>query len=264
VLLEANIRQMTLVFGIALLGTTSATTALADGPAGSPPLAAASDQPATTRGVAVVAFAGATDAAWPLASSLYAASSLRPAALDEARARVLCGEAPPMGASADVRDLAEMVAALRGDDAPSRALLGAIARRLSVRAVVVVRVDPRGPSARSFLVDSASFDAATYAPDEGTALSWSAATRSLVRAFGTGEAAGSEAAVAASSALRAPALATHRDRKADDAPTGGRAFYESGWFRGAIGAAAFGAGAVFLATRDTGPSAIHLQLEVPH
>ena len=43
-----------------------------------------------------------------------------------------------------------------------------------------------------------------------------------------------------------------------------KAFYESGWFWGAVGAAAFAGGAIFFATRDNGESTIHLQMEVPH
>jgi hypothetical protein len=212
----------------------------------------------------VVALAGATDAAWPLASSVYGTASLMPATIDESHAHVLCGEAAPGGAPSDVRDLAETVAAVHGDDAPSRALLGDIARRFSVRGIVVVRVDDAGPSARVFLADSASFDAATYTPDQGSRSAWSATTRSLVRAFGSGASAGGELGRAPASAVRAPPLATHPEPKVDGAPAQHREFYQSGWFWGAIGAAAFGAGAVFLATRDTGPSAIHLQLEVPH
>ncbi|HXN30829.1 MAG TPA: hypothetical protein VN894_03165 [Polyangiaceae bacterium] len=262
--IEANWCRITLVIGFVFLGATIATSALADAPSASRPLAVPPAQRAATEGVAVVALAGATDAAWPLASSVYAAASLRPTTLDEVHAHVLCGEAAPMGAPPDVRDLAETVAAVRGDDAPSRALLGDIARRFSVRAVVVVRVETGAPSARAFLADSASFDAAAYAPDEASAASWSAAVRSLVRAFGTGAAAGVDPAIAAASAASAPALATHQEPKADGARAHRRAFYESGWFWGAVGAAAFGAGAVFLATRDTGPQAIHLQLEVPH
>jgi hypothetical protein len=251
-----------ILFGVAFVAATAAS-ALADPPASPPSAAAPTAPPAATDGLAVVALAGATDAAWPLASAIYAATSLRPVRLDEAHAHVLCGEAAPAGAPVDVRDVADMVASLHGDDAPSRALLGDIARRFAVRGVVVVRVDARGPEARVFLADSASFDAASYAPDSGSLSSWSAATRSLVRAFGTGVSAGREAA-APPSAVRAPALATHREPEVAGTPRRPREFYESGWFWGAVGAAAFGAGAVFLATRDTGPSAIHLQLEVPH
>jgi hypothetical protein len=77
-------------------------------------------------GVVVVALPGATGAAWPLARDVYATAGLRPSAIDEGRARVLCGEPAAPDATPDLRDLAADVAAIRGDDAPSRALLGDI------------------------------------------------------------------------------------------------------------------------------------------
>lgn len=229
----------------------AASSTLAPLPAPPPPAVAAT-------GLAVIALAGAADAAWPLAQSVYATPSLRPAALEEARARVLCGEPPVAGSPSELRDLAETVAAIHGDDAPSRAILGELAHRLSVRGIVVVRVDGGRPSARVFLADSGTFDAATYASDDAVAPAWAAATRSLARTFGN------EPATVAPSPAHAPPLATHEEPLVDNAPPKKRAFYESGWFWGAIGAAAFAGGAVFFATRDNGASTIHLQAQVPH
>jgi hypothetical protein len=195
-----------------------------------------------------VALAGATDAAWPLARAVYAEPSLRPASVDETHARTLCGEAPPPGAPQDQRDVSDTVAALRGDDAPSRALLSDLARRFSVRGVVVVRLDAGRATARVFLPEAAALDAATFSPDGASSpMTWSAATSSLVRTFGA-------------SKLHAPPLAS----QPVVGPEPRHAFYQSGWFWGALGAAALAGGAVFLATRDNGPSTIHLQMEVPH
>ena len=225
-------------------------------PAPAPPPATPTSTPAAIppAGLAVVAIGGATDATWPLAQSVYGTSSLRPARIDEAHARVLCGEAPAPGASQELRDLAESLAAVKGEEAPSRMLLGEIARRLNVRALVVVHVDAGHPIARVFLSDTGAFDAASYGPDTGPTVAWTAAARSLGRAFG------SEPSVP--QATSAPLLATHEE------PTvparRGKSFYESGWFWGAVGAAAFAAGAIFFATRDNGESTIHLQAEVPH
>ncbi|MDP9001261.1 MAG: hypothetical protein M3O46_14260 [Myxococcota bacterium] len=233
---------MTLAFGCALVVAARSTPALAE-----PSTFAASA--ATAAGIAVVAAAGSTDAAWPLARSVYAEASLRPAGMDEARARALCGEVPTHGAPADIREMAEMVAALRGDDAPTRALLGDIARRVSAGAVVVVRLEADRPSARIFLADAGVFDSATYAPDDGSPTSWFGATRSLVRAFGVPMA-------------HAPVLATHEAAQTERPRH--REFYESGWFWGAIGAAAVAGAAVFLATRDSNAPAIHLHIEVSH
>jgi hypothetical protein len=224
-------------------------------PPSSPPAAAAAS------GLAVVAVGGATDAAWPLARAVYANSSLRPAGLDEAAARVLCGEAPAQGASRDVRDVADSLAAVHGDDAPSRMLLVAIARRLNVRALVVVRVEGGQPTARVFLPESGAFDAAAYAPDGGPAIAWSATASSLARTFAGGAPA---APAAPPGPTSAPPLATHEEPVLAAPPPHRKAFYESGWFWGAVGAAAFASGAIFFATRDNGESTIHLQATVPH
>ena len=224
---------------------------------GSAPVPALAPAPAPApAGLAVVALPGATSAAWPLAQAVYADTAVRPVAVDEAHARVLCGEAPAADAPADLRDLAESVAAIHGDDAPSRLILDDLAKRFDLRGVVVVRTDAGHPTARVFIPEGRTFDAATYAPDEASGLAWSAAERSLARAFGPG--AGSTAA---------PALAT-RDLPVREAPkkepSHGTPFYESGWFWGAIGAAALAGGAAYLATRDSSASTIHLEVQVPH
>jgi len=64
--------------------------------------------------------------------------------------------------------------------------------------------------------------------------------------------------------MQAPALATHEEPAPVTEPPKKRAFYESGWFWGALGAAAFAGGAVYFATRDNGPVPIHLEMQVPH
>jgi hypothetical protein len=180
--------------------------------------------------------------------------SLGAGRVDEAHARVLCGEPPSADAAAELQDLAENVGALRGDDAPSRALLAAIARRMSVTAVVVVRVDAGHPVARVFLADTGVFDAAAYAPDDTAARSWVGTVRSLARVLGT---------QATTAPLRPPALATHDGPRIENSPPSRRHFYESGWFWGAIGAAAFAGGAIYFAARDSGSPTIHLEMQVP-
>jgi hypothetical protein len=208
---------------------------------------------ATSTGLAVVALTGATDAAWPLAQALYAEPSVRATAIDEAHARVLCGEPVAPGAPADLRDLGATVAAVHGDDAPSRAMLTEVARHFAVRGLVVVRIEGTHPTARVFLAAAEMFDAATYEPDEGSPLAWSASTRLLVRSFG-----------APALVVAAPLLATHVEPNIQNAPPPRRSFYESGWFWGAVAAAAFAGGAIYLATRDNGAPTIHLELQTPH
>ncbi|HEY2366166.1 MAG TPA: hypothetical protein VGH87_07270, partial [Polyangiaceae bacterium] len=65
------------------------------------------------RGLVVIATDGATDAAWPLARAVYGDEMLRPRDVDDAKARVLAGET----GSADLAELAELRAGVKGDDA---------------------------------------------------------------------------------------------------------------------------------------------------
>jgi hypothetical protein len=251
--------------GVASAQQPPAATAAA--PASPPPPAPAPPAATAPSGVGVVAVAGATDAAWPLAQAVYGTPALRPAGIDEAHARVLCGEPPASGAPADLKDLADSVAAVRGEDAPSRMILGEIAHRFAVRALVVVHLDAGRPAARVFLPDSGAFDAATYAPDATPANAWTATTQSLARTFGPPAAPAPAAAPPAAATpppSSAPPLALHAEPVVDNTPPKGKAFYESGWFWGALGAAAFAGAAVFLATRDNGPTTIHLEAQVPH
>ncbi len=222
-------------------------------------------------GLAVVALPGATDSAWPLAAELYGEPGARALAVDDAHARVLCGERAPDGAPAELRDLADTVGALHaGNDAPTRVLLAGIARRFSARALVVVAAFPAPAaiptpgvpptSARVFLADTGDFDAPTYVPDASSAtgpLTWSTAARSLARAF-------APALNPAPASTPAPALALHPAHpEKTDKPGPPRPFYESPWFWGALGVAALAGGGSYLLARDTGSSTIHLQMQVP-
>jgi hypothetical protein len=236
---------------------TAPGPATASGPATVPPPAAA----ATRQGLAVVAFPGATDAAWPLAIGLYGDRALRARSVDEASARVLCGDPAPPDAPAALRDLAQTVAALRSDDAPSRVLLAEIAHRFSVRALVAVWMDAGAhPTAHVFLPESGTFDAALYSPDSpdpataaASSASWSGAVQSLDRVYAPG--------AAPVSVNVPPPLATHEVPQERSRSHG--QFYESPWFWGGLGAAAAAAAAIYLSTRDTSSPTIHLELQVP-
>ncbi len=254
-------------------------------PDAGPPAAAPS-------GVAILARPGAEDAAWALAKEVYARPSLRPASLDEPRARVLVGNAAASDAAQGVKDLADERAGVHGDDGGSRALLRTIASQLNVRAIVVVEAAHEGapsPSARVFVSETGTFDAARYdadprpatpaaaptvdagAPpfDAGTSdggmsppvavapppppppVHWSGTVASLDRAYGIG---GPE---------HGPALATSEVPPPPPPATESHPFYTSPWFWGAVGAAAFGGVAVYFATRDNSTDTIHLELQVP-
>lgn len=227
--------------------SSQAATADPSAQGASPPVVA-------PEGIAVLALGGAADAAWPLAQQVYSEPSLRPAHIDEARARILCGEAPQADDPIDLRDLSETVAAVHGDDAASRALLAEIARRIGVRALVVVRTAGTGrPVAQVFFADTAAFDAATYQPDATQGASWSGAVRSLIRTLGTPP-------------VPAPVLATHPTPGHAEAEShsNARPFYGSPWFWAALGLAAVAGGAAYFAARDSATPTIHLEVEVPH
>lgn len=215
------------------------------------------------RGIAVLGLAGATDAAAALAREVYASPALRPALVDDARARILAGEKPASTASKELRDLSDTVAAIKGDDAPSKALLASIAQRLQVRAIVVVEAAGGKSSARVFVAETGELDAARYEPDaSGT---WTGATQSLTRSYAAPAAAAAPTPSPAPVGTRipGPSAALREGPRIENAPPGAKKFYESPWFWGAIGAAAFAGGAVYFATRDNSAGMIHLQLQVP-
>ena len=246
-------------------------------------------QPAkpATQGIAVLAIGPARDEAFALARAVYG-SRLRPASLDEVRARVLAGAAPPPNASRELRELAEVRAGITTEDAAARRLLTGLAQQVGAQALLVVRVEraasaaPVGPPApaddagadasadagsatgnapaattvvaRLFLTDSGDFDAARYAPDPGLEgpAAWKSTVTSLEARFP------SVSRVVGPNAATAPAPVKMKPEEEKSS-----AFYASGWFWGALGAAALLGGAFYFATRDTGSDPIHLQLKVP-
>jgi len=285
---------------------TSSSIARADTPP--PPVPTATDAPLTgasqgqtaaRAGLAILARPGAESAAWALAKGAYARDALRPAGLDEARARVLAGDAVPANAPQALKDLADERAAIRGDDGASRALLLMIASQLGVRGIVVVEASAaEGPSARVFFVDSQTFDAARYTPDAvpstpaaapgapgladagapaigagasdgGMHASSDAGAAPLAAAppsttlLWSGAIASLERTFTAPVVVSAPALATSPLPAEKPKQSEGHPFYTSPWFWGAVGAAVFGGTAVYFATRDNSTSTIHLELQVP-
>lgn len=241
-------------------------------------------------GVAVLALAGAKNEAFALARAIYA-SKVRPPNLDEVRARVLAGADPPANASRELRELAEVRAGVNASfDAPSRRLLAGIAQQVGAQALLVVKVEkasppsadadagapsdsdagaaasappadadggapsaPSGPSstvvARLLLVEGAELDAAQYAPDADG--SWKGTVASLERRFPV--AARTVAGPPAATAVPSPLQGEEKSKP----------FYTSGWFWGAVGAAALLGGAFFLASRDSSADSIHLEMRVP-
>jgi hypothetical protein len=241
-------------------------------------LARADDAPhpkveADPHGLAVLGLGGALEAAWPLARTVYGEASLRPATLDEAHARVLVGEPAGEGAPAELRDLGDLRAAIHGDDGASRQLLQSIATSLHVKGIVVV--EPRTgpgtrPQARVYVTASQAYDAVRYEPDPSapvtwgggaSAVTWNGAVQALKRSFSDNP---QPPPPAPSPTVAAVALHPVPPAPAADRAKSTRAFYQSPWFWAAAGAAAFAAGAVYLATRnDSTNDNIQLQVQVP-
>lgn len=226
------------------------------------------------QGIAVVGAGGSRDEAFLLARAVYG-SSLRPRGLDELRARILAGDPAPKTATKDTRELAELRAAIAGEDAASRQLLATIARQVGVQGLLVVTVSPSTASAapgdagveeaadaaaapasatapatvsaRLFLAESADFDAARYEPDGS---GWRGTVASLSARFPSSQ----SIAIQPQASGAPPKIAPGRE---------GKPFYSSPWLWGALGAAALVGGFFFFATQDTSDDPIHLQMRVP-
>lgn len=125
-----------------------------------------------SRGVAVVAIGAARQEAFTLARAVYA-SRLRPPSLDEVRARAVAGAPVPANATRELRELADVRAALTGDDAPSRSMLTGIARQLGVEALLVVSLSAApasDPPARPSPDDPGAPSSASPSPVGGDAV----------------------------------------------------------------------------------------------
>jgi hypothetical protein len=201
------------------------------------------------RGFAVVAVDGATDVAWPLAQGVYRSAVLRPVGIDDARARVLAGEAAPPLAPPELTELAELRGGVKGDDAASREVLAALAQKLGVRAIIVVfaKRDTESANARVYDVSVRAFDAARYVPDASETVVWDGAIRSIERPYLPQKPLGV--------VERVP---TPKHKTAES-----KAFYESPWFWVAVGTAALVAGGVLIATNIQTSDTIHLQVRLP-
>lgn len=212
------------------------------------------------QGVAVLGTSGTRDEAFTLGRAVYA-SKLRPSGLDDAHAKILAGDPAKDDAPKELKELAELRAGITGEDAASKRLLAGIAKDLSVEAILFVTRETRetkdadsdagaptpvAPVAHLFLADSGEIDAARYIPEPGVegSLAWRATVASLERRF-----AHEAAPIAATKPLPPPV---------ESSP-----FYKSGWFWGAVGAAALAGAAFYFLGRDTSTDSIHLQMNVP-
>lgn len=188
------------------------------------------------RGVVVLAAAGAaSDLAWPVAQAVYGDEELRPKIVD-AEARVLAGEAPKEGATAAIRDLAELRAQVKGDDAASRAILGEIARRTNARAIAVVTVTDGVAEVRVWDAASNELEGTRHRRE---ASGWSPFVGGLHTRYG------------------APKPVEDKPKPAEKK---GGSFLENPWFWLALGGAAVAGVTVYAATRnDSSPAPVILQ-----
>lgn len=239
-------RRVAIAVGFLLIAAAT-SPARADQPAPLPPLPA----PASTGTATPTTPPTPTPTTTPAAQTPAAVVAM-PGALDASRA---LAKAAGLGAPLPP----ESAPGVSGEDAASSSALSDLARKLNTRALVVVHMEGNLPVARVFQADTGSFDATTYVPDDAATLQWGGAAQAIARTVGA-----ASAPAAATPPLQAPALATHEEPAPVAEPPKKRAFYESGWFWGALGAAAFAGGAVYFATRDNGPVPIHLEMQVPH
>ena len=193
---------------------------------------------------------------------------LRPASIDESRARALAGEVPPAGASRELVELYETRGAIRGEDPPSRRLLGSLAESLGVDAIILVTLDVSGAgTARVFLRSTGAFDAARYSegvpsPSNFSGTSWDATVASLERTFAP---AVPVIGPGSNKSNSANTEATQHRPNDDALPTAPRPFYKSPWLWGAIGLALVVGGALYLGaqTGSAGEGPEHVMVRVP-
>jgi hypothetical protein len=291
----------TLVLG-ALSSQASAQGAGPTGPA-APPSPAASAPPGKPagQGIAVLAVGPVRDEAFALARAIYG-SRLRPTSLDEVRARVLAGAPPPANASRELRELAEVRAAITGEDAAGRRLLTGLAQQVGAQALLVVRVEgsgaPKAPASAP-----ATIGPLAPAPDSGASPDGGAPAAPAEPPSATGNVPATPAVVArlfltdsgdfdaarygpepgleGAAAWRAtitslesrfPPVSRAVGPSAATAPGPVKLrpedektspFYASGWFWGAVGGAALIGAAFYFVSRDTSSDPIHLQMRVP-
>jgi len=233
--------------------------------ASAPPAAPRPALPAPPTGALVIATAeNAGPAARALAFAVYRDAELRPS-VDDATARVLAGDAPAEGASARLKEIAELRVSIAhaGSEVVARRLLASLGTELGAVLVVSVALDGIRPVARVLRAGAPAFErlelgpTVEVAPDGVRSFRWPGATETL-RGLLPGHDAVLNPPIPA-----APAPAPLAPR-ADTAPVPAepgepRPFYKSPWFWGSVGGAAALGLSVFLISRATSATSdVHL------
>lgn len=206
---------------------------------------------AAARGVAVVSMGAVeSNAAYALAQEVYRSARLRPSGIDEAKARVLIGQAPSTP-SAETSRLAELREGVRDEGAVSRSVLGALANASHAEAVALLRPSeaPGHLQIRLFLLAQSSFDVSLYDGDAGDPAWRSEVVHALERRFDP------EAAAAA------PPVAGAKKPKGESSAS--TSFYKSPWFWGAIGGAVLLGGTALLISHVTSSEDVRIRVEPP-
>ena len=188
---------------------------------------------------------------------------LRPS-IDEATARVLCGDAPATDAPQALRDLGELRRSIApgGSDAASRRLLGSLGADVRARLVVSVAVVDGKPVARVLRVAGAAFEWVTLSVAVTPPAASGEATYAWPGAVAALRGLSPAAPPAPLAPVAAPAIGPKGAVAPDAAPVAtSKPFWKSAWFWAPLGVLVAAGVAVIVVsqTTDTASSSLHLQ-----
>ncbi len=236
--------------------------------------------------VVVATADAASPAAHALALDVYREADLRPS-IDDATARVLAGERLPDGASARLKELAELrssiavgvpgppppaaAAAAPPSDLVARRLLAALGNDAGAALVVTVAMDGTRPVARVLRTSTATFERVELGPtveigaDGARTFRWPGVASTL-RGFVLPPAALPAPIVPGAPPTSPPGapLAPLADTSQPPVvPAEPRPFYKSPWFWGSVaGAAAVGLGVYLISRATSTTDNVHLTAKV--
>lgn len=204
-------------------------------------------------GVAVVSM-GEVDAvaAYALAQGVYHSTALKPAVIDEPRARALLGQKPQVDTAESTR-FAELRDGVRDEGAVSRSVLASIASGSQAEAVALIRPSetPGHVQIRLYLASNNAFDVSLYDGDANDPAWRNEVVHALERRFDPNAAAAT------------PVAAHKPSKKAEKSDSRSLPFYKSPWFWGAIGGAVVLGGTALLVSHVTSSEDVKIRVEPP-